>query len=86
MDAIIIDFPIDRCRKVLTIDQQTEASHAGCRDIFDQASSDHAERPWDGRATAAIMMLACEGACPATMSEARAWLFRERGVRVTATA
>lgn len=86
MDAIIIDFPIGRCRKVLTIDQQTEASQSACRDIFDQASSDHAERPQDDRATAAMMLLACEGACPATMSSARAWLFRERGVRVTAAA
>ena len=83
MDAIIINFPIERCRKVLTIDQHTEVSHAACRDIFDQAASDHAERPLDDRATAAMMMLACEGACPATMSAARAWLFRERGVRVT---
>ena len=83
MDAIIINFPIERCCKMLTIDQQTEASHAACRDIFDQAASDHAEEPSDGRATAAMMKLACEGACPATMSAARAWLMRGCGVRVT---
>ena len=83
MDAIIINFSIERCRKVLTINQQTEASLAVERDIFAQASSDHAERPQDNRATAAMMMLACEGACPATMSAARAWLMRECGVRVT---
>ena len=84
MDAIIIHFPIERSRKVLTIDQHTEASHhAACRDIFDQASSDHAERPEDDRATTAIMMLACAASCPTTMSSARAWLFRERNVRVT---
>jgi len=84
MDAIIIDFPIERYRKVLTIDQHTEASHhAACRDVFDQAASDHAESPQDNRATTAMMMLACGASCPTTMSSARAWLFRERGVRVT---
>lgn len=82
MDAIIIDFSVERCRKVLTLDQTNEASLAAERAIFDQASSDHAERPQDDRATAAMMMLACGGKCPTTMSSARTWLFRERGVRV----
>lgn len=83
MQAKIIAFPADRCRQALTADQLTEAGHAACREIYDQAAADHLERSWDGRAVAAMMMLACEGACPVTMIKARAWLMRECGVRVT---
>ena len=82
MTAEIVVFPIERCRQVLTIDQQIEASFAACREIFAVAAAGFAEEP-NRLSIRAMMDLALDGACPSTMIVARSWLMRECNVRVT---
>ena len=82
MTAKILTFPVERCRQALTFGQQIEASFAACREIFALAAAGFAEQP-NPLSIEAMMGLALEGACPATMIKARSWLMRECGVRVT---
>lgn len=82
MTATIIEFPINRCRQVLTVDQIIEASLLACRQIFDQAASDFSECRGDGLAITAMMRLSCEGSCTEVSAAARDWLSWECGVLV----
>jgi len=84
MTASIIQFPVDRCRQVLTADETVQSHFKACRDIFELASAEHRERPGDGSAVVPMMMLACEGACLSTRSDAARWLLINCNVKVTA--
>lgn len=82
MTAKILTFPIERCRQVLTTGQQIEANFAACREIFAVAAAGFAEEP-NQLSIEAMMGLALDGACSATMVMARSWLMRECNVPVT---
>ena len=76
MAATIIKFPLDRCRVAASVLLEAE------RATFDQALTDHAQDSEHVLPVTAIMRLGCNGVCPVTKRDARAWLFKWCNVHV----